>query len=69
YLVLFLVLCVLPAVLGIDGLFSFIVCMLVAIFWMFKSIQYYRSDTDRDFANTVFKFSIIVIKAICLTMG
>ncbi|APC94573.1 heme o synthase [Francisella tularensis] len=69
YLALFVVSCALPAVLGSADLFSFIVCMLVALFWMYKSIQSYRTDTDRVFAKTVFKFSIIVITAICLTMG
>ncbi|MDE4940864.1 protoheme IX farnesyltransferase, partial [Francisella tularensis subsp. holarctica] len=34
-----------------------------------KSIQSYRTDTDRFFDKTVFKFSIIFITAICLTMG
>ncbi|ADA77972.1 heme o synthase [Francisella tularensis] len=69
YLALFVVSCALPAVLGSADLFSFIVCMLVALFWMYKSIQSYRTDTDRVFAKTVFKFSIIVITVICLTMG
>lgn len=69
YLALFVVSCALPAVLGSADLFSFIVCMLVALFWMYKSIQSYRTDTDRVFAKTVFKFSIIVITVICPTMG
>lgn len=69
YLALFVVSCALPAVLGSADLFSFIVCMFVALFWMYKSIQSYRTDTDRVFAKTVFKFSIIVITAICLTIG
>ncbi|OIN84206.1 heme o synthase [Francisella sp. TX07-6608] len=69
YLALFVISCALPAVLGSADLLSFIVCMLVALFWLYKSIQSYRTDTDRIFAKTVFKFSIIVITAICLTMG
>ncbi|AEB28042.1 heme o synthase [Francisella hispaniensis] len=69
YLALFVVSCALPAVLGSADLFSFVVCMLVALFWLYKSIQSYKNDVDRVFAKTVFKFSIIVITAICLTMG
>ncbi|APD49805.1 heme o synthase [Francisella hispaniensis] len=69
YLALFVVSCALPAVLGSADLFSFVVCMLVALFWLYKSIQSYKNDVDKVFAKTVFKFSIIVITAICLTMG
>ena len=69
YLVLFVVSCALPALLGSADLLSFVVCMLVVLFWLYKSILSYRKDTDRIFAKTVFKFSIIVITAICLTMG
>ncbi|APC90919.1 Heme O synthase, protoheme IX farnesyltransferase [Francisella sp. MA067296] len=69
YLVLFVIACSLPTLLGSADLISFIVCMLVALFWLYKSIQSYRKDTDRVFAKTVFKISIIVITVICLTMG
>ncbi|ORM38921.1 protoheme IX farnesyltransferase [Francisella endosymbiont of Ornithodoros moubata] len=69
YLVLFVVSCALPGLLGSADLLSFVVCMLVALFWLYKSVLSYRKDTDRIFAKTVFKFSIIVITAICLTMG
>lgn len=69
YLVLFVVSCALPGLFGSADLLSFVVCMLVALFWLYKSVLSYRKDTDRIFAKTVFKFSIIVITAICLTMG
>ena len=69
YLVLFVVSCALPGLLGSADLLSFVVCMLVALFWLYKSVLSYIKDTDRIFAKTVFKFSIIVITAICLTMG
>lgn len=69
YLVLFVVSCALPGLLGSADLLSFVVCMLVALFWLYKSVLSYRKDTNRIFAKTVFKFSIIVITAICLTMG
>ncbi|MFV9925297.1 MAG: heme o synthase [Francisella endosymbiont of Hyalomma scupense] len=69
YLVLFVVSCALPGLLGSADLLSFVVCMLVALFWLYKSVLSCRKDTDRIFAKTVFKFSIIVITAICLTMG
>ncbi|OEZ33509.1 protoheme IX farnesyltransferase [Francisella endosymbiont of Amblyomma maculatum] len=69
YLVLFVISCALPGLLGSADLLSFVVCMLVALFWLYKSVISYKKDTDRIFAKTVFKFSIIVITAICLTMG
>lgn len=69
YLVLFVVSCALPGLLGSADLLSFVVCMLVALFWLYKSVLSYKKDTDRIFAKTVFKFSIIVITAICLTIG
>lgn len=69
YLVLFVVSCALPALIGSADLLSFVVCMLVSLFWLYKSFLSYRKDTDRIFAKTVFKLSIIVITAVCLTMG
>ncbi|MFV9931426.1 MAG: heme o synthase [Francisella endosymbiont of Hyalomma asiaticum] len=69
YLVLFVVSCALPGLLGSADLLSFVVCMLVALFWLYKSVLSYKKDTDRIFAKTVFKFSIIIITAICLTIG
>ena len=69
YLVLFVVSYALPGLLSSADLLSFVVCMLVGLFWLYKSILSYRKDTDRIFAKTVFKFSIIVITVICLTMG
>ena len=69
YLALFVILCALTAVFGSADLFSFVVCMLVALFWLYKSIQSYKKDVDMVFAKIVFKFSIVVITAICLTIG
>lgn len=69
YLVLFVISCSLPTLLGTADLFSFAVCMLIALFWLYKSIKSYMQDEDRVFAKTVFKFSIIVITVICLTIG
>ncbi|MDE5005083.1 protoheme IX farnesyltransferase, partial [Francisella tularensis subsp. holarctica] len=69
YLALFVVSFALPAVIGSAYLFSFIVCILLALFWMYKSIQSYRTDKDRYFTKTVFKFSILVITSIYMTIG
>lgn len=69
YLALFVVACALPYALGTADIISFIICMLIAIFWLYKSVKSYTQDEDRVYAKTVFKFSIIVITVICLTIG
>ncbi|BCD91654.1 protoheme IX farnesyltransferase [Francisella halioticida] len=69
YLVLFVLSCSLPMLLGDADLLSFVFCMLISLFWLYKSMKSYISDEDRVFAKTVFKFSIIVITVICLTFG
>lgn len=69
YLVLFVISCSLPYLLGTADVVSFVICMLIALFWFYKSINSYMHDQDRDYAKTVFKFSIIVITVICLTIG
>ncbi|GAB4221874.1 MAG: heme o synthase [Francisella sp.] len=69
YIFLFIISCTLPLSIGSADLFSFIICMFVALFWMYKSIKSYKNDNDIVFAKNVFKYSIIVITAVCLTMG
>ncbi|MED7819182.1 MULTISPECIES: heme o synthase [unclassified Francisella] len=69
YLVLFVISCALPTMLGTADRVSFVICMLIAIFWLYKSAKSYIQDEDRVFAKTVFKFSIVVITLICLTFG
>lgn len=69
YLVLFVISCSLPYMLGTADLLSFIVCMFMSIFWMYKSIKSYQVNDDRTYAKTVFKFSIIVVTIISLTIG
>lgn len=69
YLVLFVISCSLPYMLGTADLLSFVICMSIAIFWLYKSVKSYRNDEDRVYAKTVFKFSIIVITVISLTIG
>ncbi|WP_150467099.1 heme o synthase [Francisella sp. SYW-9] len=69
YLVLFVLSCSLPMLLGTADLLSFAFCMFISLYWLYKSIKSYIDDEDRVFAKTVFKFSIIVITVICLTFG
>lgn len=69
YLALFVVSCSLPYLLGTADVVSFVICMLIALFWFYKSVNSYKHDQDRDYAKTVFKLSIIVITVICLTVG
>ncbi|API86024.1 heme o synthase [Francisella uliginis] len=69
YLVLFVLSCSLPMLLGTADLLSFIFCMFISLYWLYKSIKSYINDEDRVYAKTVFKFSIIVITVICLTFG
>ncbi|QIV96730.1 protoheme IX farnesyltransferase [Allofrancisella inopinata] len=69
YMILFLISCSLPYLLGTADIYSFIICMLIAIFWLYKTMKSFYTDSDRDFAKTVFKWSIIVITVICLSIG
>ncbi|QIV95206.1 heme o synthase [Allofrancisella frigidaquae] len=69
YMILFLISCSLPYLLGTADIYSFIVCILIAIFWLYKTMKSFYTDSDRDFAKTVFKWSIIVITVICLSIG
>lgn len=69
YLVPFVISCSLPFLLGTADLFSFIICMFVAVYWLYKSIVSYNSDDDRAYAKTVFKISIIVVTVISLCLG
>ena len=69
YLLLFVISCSLPYLLGTADLISFLICMLMAIYWSYKSVKSYQNDDDRTYAKTVFKFSIIVVTVISLTIG
>ena len=69
YLVLFVISCSLPYLLGTADLVSFLICMLMAVYWSYKSVKSYQNDDDRTYAKTVFKFSIIVVTVISLTIG
>ncbi len=69
YLVLFVISCSLPYMLGTADLLSFLICMFMAVYWMYKSFKSYQNDDDRAYAKTVFKFSIIVVTVISLTIG
>ncbi|KEI35124.1 heme O synthase, protoheme IX farnesyltransferase COX10-CtaB [Francisella sp. W12-1067] len=69
YMILFLISCSLPYLLGTADIYSFIFCILIAIFWLYKTMKSFYTDSDRDFAKTVFKWSIIVITVICLSIG
>lgn len=69
YLVPFVVSCSIPYLLGTADLVSFVVCMFVAIYWLYKSVVSYKQDDDRAYAKTVFKISIIVVTVISLCLG
>jgi protoheme IX farnesyltransferase len=69
YLVPFVVACSIPYLLGTADLVSFIICMFVAIYWLYKSVVSYKHDDDRIYAKTVFKISIIVVTVISLCLG
>ena len=49
YLVLFVVSCALPALLGGADLLSFVVCMLVVLFWLYKSIHILYEKIQTEF--------------------
>jgi protoheme IX farnesyltransferase len=69
YLVLFIILCALPTLLGTADSVSLVICLAVALFWFYKSFKAYLNEDDRGYAKTVFKFSIIVITVISLVLG
>ncbi|AJC48303.1 protoheme IX farnesyltransferase [Allofrancisella guangzhouensis] len=69
YMFLFIVSCSLPYLLGTADIYSLIICELIATFWLYRSIKSFYVDNDRDFAKIVFKWSIIVITVICLSIG
>ena len=69
YLALFVISCSLPYLLGTADMLSFLICMFMAVYWSYKSVKSYQNDDDRTYAKTVFKFSIIVVTVISLTIG
>lgn len=69
YLVLFIISCALPTLLGTADSVSLVICLAVALFWFYKSFKAYLNEDDRGYAKTVFKFSIIVITVISLVLG
>ena len=70
YMIFFLISSTLPSLLGTADIYSLVICLAMAIFWLFVSIKSLMINDDiHIFAKKVFKWSIIVVTVISLTIG
>ncbi|MFC4893075.1 heme o synthase [Pseudofrancisella aestuarii] len=69
YMVLFILSCALPFIIGTADIISFIITMFVAIFWLVISIKAMNLEDEQVWSKKVFLTSVWVITVICLSMG
>lgn len=69
FIILFLITSVSLTLFGYEGLFFLIVTFLLGFYWIYKSLQGFRTQNNDKWARGMFKYSLVLLTVLCVVMS